>query len=507
MAQPSKAGVVFLLFFGLPFLVAGLLASYTFLTSVPSGYDKSNGIAAAIFASVFAIIGAGIMFGAVYGYRRLKHDAEVKESNPESPWLWREDWAQSRAISTHRNTIYGWWIGTILASMLCVPMVAINFRSTLRSTGPKGLWLLALCLLPAGLLIGAVRATLRRERYGKTYFELAALPFSPGSRVSGQIHLRLDAAAEHGIDLRLSCIRRIVTGSGKEQSTKDVPLWQQEKNVPQQSLMVSSLGTAIPVEFDVPENAYMTNHDVQRDQVLWMLHAQADVPGVDYSDDFEIPVFRSKARAAWASAGAGSAEFATPFAADAPRSEAAALPPPADPEVVVSQTMEGATAFYFPAFRNPGQTLVLIAVTILWTTIVYYLFHSRAPWFFPVFFGLFELVLVYGCLQGLFGTARIVVGDGKLVSQRGIFGGGASRPFPLSDVESIQVATAAQNSQGSYLIRLKTNSGTTLTLADSISDRDEARWVVEQIEKLAGLKTDTQVVLQDFGRDLGPPPQ
>ncbi len=28
------------------------------------------------------------------------------------------------------------------------------------------------------------------------------------------------------------------------------------------------------------------------DQVLWLLHAQADVPGVNYSDDFEVPVFR-----------------------------------------------------------------------------------------------------------------------------------------------------------------------------------------------------------------------
>ena len=513
MAQPSKAGAIILFLFGLPFFAFGAFATYAFFTSAPSVHNNSSPLAGAIFASVFAIIGAGLMFGAVYGYQRQKRDAEAKAANPESPWLWREDWAQSRAISRNRNTIVGWWAGAILTSMLFVPMVAINLPDLLRRTGPKGFWLLALCLIPAALLAGALRATLRRQRYGKTYFEFATLPFSPGRRLSGQIHLRFDAPAEHGVDLRLSCIRRIVTGSGKQQSTTEVPLWQQEKNVPQQSLMTSSLGTSIPVEFDIPENVYGTNHEVQRDQVLWVLHAQADVPGVDYSDAFEVPVFRSKAKAAWASAAAGdgdrSAEFQTAFAAGATLSDPSDSPltAPAHPKVVVSTTMQGATEFYFPAFRNPGQTLVLLAVTILWTAIVYFLLHSKAPRLFALVFGFFDLLFLYWCVQGLFGTADIVVGDGRLISRRGIFGGGAGREFSLGDIESIQAAAGVQNSNRSYTIRLMTKAGSTVTLADSVADRDEARWVVQEIEKLAGLKTDTQVVLQNFGRDLGPPPQ
>jgi len=46
------------------------------------------------------------------------------------------------------------------------------------------------------------------------------------------------------------------------------------------------------VEFSIPSDAYESNHDDPNDQVLWLLHAQADVPGVNYSDDFEVPVFR-----------------------------------------------------------------------------------------------------------------------------------------------------------------------------------------------------------------------
>ncbi|HEX6805972.1 MAG TPA: hypothetical protein VF133_20020 [Terriglobales bacterium] len=514
MAQPSKAGVIVLFCFGLPFFAFGAFASFAFFTSAPSVHNNSNPIAGGIFASVFAMIGAAIMVGAVAGYRQQKRDAEVKDANPDSPWLWRKDWAESRAVSKSRNTVYGWWIGTVLLSMLFVPMAAINVPSLWRRSDPALFLLLGLCLLPALLLIGALRASIRRERYGKTYFEFASLPFSPGKKLRGQIHLRLDTAAEHGIDLRLSCIRRIVTGSGKERSTSEVPLWQQEKNVPQPSLVIDPLGTSIPVEFEIPEDAYETNHDVPSDQVLWMLHAQADVPGVDYNDDFEIPVFRSSAKAAGASAAGESdwaGRFQPVFSSSAPAPESLDVLAPARPKVRVSPTAEGATEFYFPAFRNRGRTLILLLVTAGWTALVYVLSHSKAPWFFPVAFGFFDLLLLYGSLQGLFGTARILVGGGKLVCQRGTLTRGTARDIPFSDIQSVQAAAGVQQSSGanaSYMIRVKTKSGSTVTLADSIADREEARWIVAQIEKLAGLKIDTRVSLQGFGGgEIAPPPQ
>lgn len=460
------------------------------------------------------MIGAALMVGAVAGYRRQKRDAQVKDQNPDAPWLWRKDWAESRALSNHRNSIYGWWIGTVVGSMLFVPMAAISLPPLLRSSDPKAFWLLGLCLIPAISLVGALRATIRREVYGKTYFEFASLPFSPGKRLSGHIHLRLARTADHGIDLRLSSIRRIVTGSGKSQSTTEVPLWEQQKNLPQQSLIVGPLGTSIPVDFEIPEDAYETNSDVPRDRVLWMLHAQADVPGVDYKDDFEVPVFRSSAQAARASAGAGESSWSSAlpaaFTVGPKQTNSVDLPAPPNPKVRVTTTTDGATEFYFPAFRNRGRALVLLLVTAGWTGLVYALSQSSAPRIFAVVFGLFDLLLVNGCLQSLFGTARIIVGNGRLISQRGTVGNGTPREISFNDIESIQGATTVGQTSGSrasYMICLNTRSGSKLTLADNIADHEEACWIMAQIEKLVGLKIDTSVVLEDCGRDLGPPPQ
>jgi HEAT repeat protein len=296
-------------------------------------------------------------------------------------------------------------------------------------------------------------------------------------------------------------------------------LWQGEKNVPQSALGSGPLGTAIPVDFGIPQDAYETDHEQTRDQLLWILTAKADVPGVDYSDKFEVPVFRTSGSAA---APASDTNFTTSsFASSFGSSSAAGTAPafesdssevsaPLHPKVVVSTTNDGSTEFYFPAFRNRGQTLGLLLFTAVWTGIVYFLAHSKAPFFFAAAFGFVDLILIYGFFQSAFGTTRIVVGGGKIFFKRTI-GGGSPREIPLGDVKSLVASMGIQSSNatfGSYRIRLQTKDGQDLSLVDNIADRQEARWIVGQIEKLVGLKTDTHVALHDsFGHDYSRPPQ
>jgi hypothetical protein len=524
--QASKAGAIFAFLFGLPFFGFGLFFAFAMLSSSPAIHKSGDPIAGAFFGLVFALIGAGLMFGAVYGYQKLKQNEVTKAANPNSPWLWKPDWATSKSLSLSRNSAIGWWIGTILLSMIVVPIATTALPPLLRNSDPKALILIGLCVFPAILLAGALRATARRERYGKTYFEFNSLPFSPGKHVSGQIQLRLPTSTPHGVDLQLSCVRRIITGSGKEQTTNEIVLWQGEANVPQSALASGPLGTAIPVDFGIPQDAYETDHEQARDQLLWLLTAKADVPGVDYYDKFEVPVFRTSGGASsptpdanfttsnFASASSFAASFGSSFAAGtAPafESDSSEVSPPLHPKVVVATTNDGSTEFYFPAFRNRAQTLGLFLFTAIWTGVVYFLALSKAPLFFAVIFGLFDLIPIYAFFQSAFGSTKIVVGGGKIISQRAMLGGGSPREIPFSDVQSVVAGMGLQSSNafsGSYRVRLTTKSGKDLSLVDNIADRQEARWIVGQIEKLIGLKTDTHVALQDsFGHDYSRPPQ
>ncbi|HKW16346.1 MAG TPA: LPXTG cell wall anchor domain-containing protein [Terriglobales bacterium] len=233
MAQPSKAGAVFLFLFGLPFFGFGLFFALAFLSFFPSVQRSGNPLTGAAFGFSFALIGLGLMTGAIFGYRKSKQDQATKDANPNSPWLWRSDWATGKSLSQRRNSIFAWWIGTALTSMLFLPLAISIVPSGLRNSDPKALIPAGLCVVPLILFIGAFRATVRRERFGKTYFEFASLPFTPGKHVTGQIHLQLSTSADHGIDLRLACMRTIITGSGKNQNTNQIILWQNQSNVSQ----------------------------------------------------------------------------------------------------------------------------------------------------------------------------------------------------------------------------------------------------------------------------------
>src|SRR5216683_1549591 len=178
MTQPSKGAAVFLAVFGLPFFGGGL----TFI------------------------------YAAIGGYGRLKKQATIEEANPLSPWLWRTDWAMRRAESQNKNSELLFWALAILCNMITLPFLFGMVPNFIQTGDPRVFLLLGFNLLGAILIFKAVRTTMQHRRFGDTYFEFDALPFSPGKRVGGRIHLKFETRAKHGIDLRLSCVRKVVSG-------------------------------------------------------------------------------------------------------------------------------------------------------------------------------------------------------------------------------------------------------------------------------------------------------
>ena len=511
MIRPSKGAQLFPLVFGLIFMAFGLAFASGFLFAAPD-HAQGNRWVGMLISAIFALIGGGVIGAGIYANRRLRELAAAEASNPQSPWLWQKDWAASRAESKNRNNAFGLWATAIFVNGIVFTIAVSALPQLWRSSDPKAFLVLAFCVVGVILAGAAMRASIRRKRFGQTHFEFASLPFSPGRTLKGTIHLRFNTDARQGIDLSLSCVRQVVTGGGKNRSTFQTVLWQADKNVPQASLAPGPMGDAlIPVEFSIPSDAYESNHDDPNDQVLWLLHARADVPGVNYSDDFEVPVFRLTPSSA-------SAAEPTPiFLSDA---QGATAPPafqsdpsdvaaPQNPKVVVSAGMDGSTEFYFPAFRNPSQVLVSIFFTAVWTAIVYFLAHSKTPLLLTVVFGLAELLLIYGLILATLVSFRVQAGNGRIVRRRALLGIGGAREFRFSDIAEILPVTKAQQpgASPSYSLRLQMRNGEKAMLVDRIDSRQEARWVAAQLEKLAGLKLDTHVAVDTVLGGFGPPPQ
>jgi len=497
MTRPSKGAAVFLTLFGLPFLGAGL--GFIYKQLVDSGnHTPFQTVAAILFGSIFAFIGGALIYAAVRGYGLLKQQSAREEASPLSPWLWRTDWAARRAESLNKKSAVALWVVAVLCNLVTLPFLFGMAQQFARNRNPIVFLLLSFNLIGAILIVNAARATIRRRRFGDTYFEFDTLPFSTGERVRGKIHLQFDTRAEHGIDLRLSCVRKIVSGSGENSTTNQIILWQADQNVPAGALAPGPLGRAIPVDFSIPADSAITNHDNPSDQILWLLHAQADVPGVDYKDDFEIPVFRGASSAETVrDSGVSASSSANVSGFAAPRSDdSGEVAQPARTKVVVGMD-SGGTEFYFPPLRNPSRALLLLLVTVIWTAVVFLMYQKNAPVFFLIAFGFCGLLLVVGTLHVMLGSARITVRSGEISSRTGIFGLGRTRRILASEVASILPVVSAQQGTSSgnalHAIRMRLKDGRKITLADEIDSRQEARWVVAQIETLAGLKLDTHV--------------
>jgi hypothetical protein len=148
-------------------------------------------------------------------------------------------------------------MAAIFVNAISFTVAATNVPALWRASDPKAFFPLIFCLVGVILAGAAIRASIRRKRFGQTYFEFSALPFSPGQSLSGLIHLRFNTEARHGIDLSLSCVRHVSTGSGKNRYVQESVLWQADKNVPQELLMPGPMGDAtIPVSFSIPSDAY-----------------------------------------------------------------------------------------------------------------------------------------------------------------------------------------------------------------------------------------------------------
>ena len=260
--------------------------------------------------------------------------------------------------SRNKSTAIGWWIAAVLVNMMSLPFSLSAAAHLSQNFDPAYLVPAAFEIIGLLLLFAAIRATLRLEHFGHAYFELNSLPFSPGGHVAGAIHFQLQTDTPHGVDLKLSCIRRITTGSGNDRSTQSLPLWEDSKNVPAPSLSRSPLDTIIPVDFLIPPDAYQTDHEHSSDQVLWLLDVKADVPGVDYTDQFELPVFHTSQPqstfpvvATNAPAAARFGRFTTTTPGEIDQN----VPEPAQHRVVVVDQPDGLEFHFAPDATLPGR--------------------------------------------------------------------------------------------------------------------------------------------------------
>jgi len=455
------------LLFLLPFAGFGVFAGILAARSARLGDWPQAGYGA-VFMLVFGGVGFGGIAAVLAGRRRAQEEAAREARNPDAPWLWRNDWASSRITDGSRTQMWFAWAFAALWNLVSIPSAVIGVQSALREGNRAALLALLFPLVGAGLLVWGVRATLRYRRFGVSRFDLTTLPAPVGHALEGTVRTPAGLRPTDGFKVVLSCIRRVTTGSGRDRSTTEYVLWQDERQEP-------GTGTGVPVAFAIPPDAAPCDATQSSDRTLWRLSVSAAVPGIDYAATFEVPVFRT----------AASDQPRT----DEERAVAAESAVPADyrqphgSKIQVSTTRQGTEIFY-PRARNPAMAAgVTFFLAILggatWGTIA-----LHAPLIFPVVFGGFWLLLLYITLDQWLRVTRVIAGGGSVTVASGWFAPGGGRTLQAGEIADVVTKIGSQaGTTPFYDISLVTTAGRQIGAGGAIRDKREAEWLAGLIRR------------------------
>ena len=475
-ANPGKqtgAGCLFL--FALPFAGFGVFALVQAFREWNNGKLKEAAMIG-LFGLVFSCVGFGLMIGARFGAKKTKQLAEQKALHPDQPWLWREDWAAGRVKWSGGQSAAISWVFAVFWNVISIIITVVIVPQEWHKGHHVVLLVLLFPLIGLAMLGTAVRTTLAWRRFGQCVFEMAAVPAALGGTLEGMIQTSTRLSLEHGLHLRLSCIRRTTTGTGKNRHTTEEILWQDEKVLKTDAgLPEPEPGhSGIPIHFKLPADQPESTAEIG-DGIFWRLEAKAKMRGPDLQVTFDVPVFKI--------AGTQPAE------ADEPDPTAALEMPVEEIRRDEHSRIQvndgpGGREFFFPAARNPGVAFGVTLFMLVWSAAVWFMIWKKAPVLFPVVFGFFDVLILWICFSLWFKSSRVTIDSAGVTTVNHWLFFRRTRTVPMAEVADFQVKIGMTSGQQAYYnIELVTRAGKRITVAGSIQSKPETEWLVGEMKK------------------------
>ncbi|MCP3978227.1 MAG: DUF3592 domain-containing protein [bacterium] len=425
-----------------------------------------------LFAVIFGGVGFAVMIAAFRGGKKARKAETIRTQEPERPWHWREDWREGRVKSGSRAAAVGMCAFAVLWNLISAPVAVFLPEEVFR----KGNHLAALGfifpVIGMLLLYWGLRAVLRHRRFGGAVFEMDAVPGVIGGRLSGRIAVPAYVESERGINLTLSCMRREVTGSGKNRRTSERVLWQDARTVPREAIASGPMRTSLPVTFDIPYGLQSSTDPTENERTLWKLTAQAKIRGADLDTSFEIPVFETPE---------SDPQF-EPTREPIATTEAEIIDQLAAIGVVAETLPEGGRSFLFKAARHKGAAIGSTFFLLLWTGAIVLMLRLGAPLLFPIVFGLFELLIVWVAMDLWFSVRRVRASRRGLELSGGLFGLGKPKLFEPDRIDKLEPVRGMQvGNRLYYRIKLGTPDGREYVAATMLDNLAVARQVVSEL--------------------------
>lgn len=456
-------------------------------TPVPAWVDPANPADAVLnrdmrwdalaFSGLITLLFGGVGFG-LLAWTLLVRPLHVEHPDAASrPWLARRDWADNHIACSGKGSLWFVWAFALFWNGLSAPALY-----AVPGEFAKGnhLILVALIfpLIGLVLLVWAIRNTLSWRRFGQLAVVMDPFPGAIGGQVGGHVDVPLPFDVQQLFSISLSCVHSYESGSGKNRSRKETVLWQGEGLAHAEP---TAKGTRLSFCFDVPD-ALPASEPPSSDYHLWRLTLEADLPGVDLSRHFELPVFPT-------------GEHSSAHMRSSTRHPKAIEQRASQIEQALDyREIPGGVELFSPMLRNPaGWSAGLLFGAIFggagWSMFRY---ADDAPATLVWGCMLVGGVIVFFTVLAMFSSVQARLDGEGLCSQRFWLGVPVGRTWVRRDeIHRLEIESSYRQQIGSktievFHIRAVTRSGRNITIAKNLKGREVARQALTAIAGRCG---------------------
>ena len=475
----GRAGALFLIVFGAIFAAAGL---GTLALALPDAIDRKESeaiIAASAVGVLFTAIGLGVVWMGFYVQRQGNERDVLKQRHPDSPWMWNPEWASRKIKGSSQAAMIFLWVFAGFWNAISWPIVPKMVEEIER--GNRGaLFGLLFPLVGIVLLAAAVHATLRARRFGRSTFVLDTLPGVIGGELVGTVRVSKALPSGEGLSVRLVCVNRITTGSGKNSSTREHVLYEEKQEIAPSNVRPGPSGSEIPLQFLVPFDNRDSSDENSRSTINWRIEVTGDFSGIDYFTQFEIPVYKTAA---------SSSDVRESIPPAQSLDEALSGGGPLEgSKIRVTATPSGGVALYFAPARNKGVAFGVSLFAMAWGGVCWLLsHHSDAPLMIAGIFWFFEVLIALGALGLWSSSTRVRAEQSGLTVKSGLFGLGKEKTLPAGEIDCVKIEVGMQQGSKSFY-RLRVHHGTKATGCGSgIPEKTEAIALAALLNRALGI--------------------
>jgi hypothetical protein len=474
VTSPRTLSITLGILFLVPFCAIGVVATILSVQALAEG-DLEKGGFLFIFGVAFGGAGFGFLAALFFGRRLLLKQEEYKLRHPDAPWKWREDWVEGKVRTAGRPAMWTAWLFALIWNAISSSMVFF-VPQALEEDNLAALIGLIFPLIGVWLIYRAVRFTVQRRRFGEATVQLGTLPGVIGARLAGALTIPSGFPSDARMLLRLTCVNRWRTRGGRSSSGESI-VWQEE--APPASVYSAGGAVTVPFAFTIPADATPSDTSGDGTGILWRLSAAANIPGVDFEADFDMPVFGPEH-------GALPGPHAAP--APGPATSVRADDPGSLPEGFTARPgADGGEEFVLHRWRNGRVALGLTAFTVLWTAFIVLMIALGVPLLFPIVFALFDLLLVWFIVHMWAGETRVTIDPTGITIHPRFPVLASSTVLPPGRVSDVRLSIGMQSGNAVfYNLDLTRETGRTVTIPAFLRNkRDAERVAVKMKQTLA----------------------